>query len=269
MALAFHGMASIGLEQAQGVFAPSVTPTIATAASTLGACALALPLYLIRKILVSGATSSPRHSWLTHRVQVDAPEAPILPLGSLAMLPILACSLLYLTPKTTATVRGHASPAQSHILSFSTMGLFLVIFGFLVFSQHPTWTDPLVIILLFIGGTGLLICLAIEADSCIGLTPGKKSQDLTTRGDGSNGRLLRFYLKAILANPESRKIFYFLILNMWFMLVQMLYGVWTNSLGLISDGALFCVVSNSLSDPFQQFTWLSIVWQLAWASLRQ
>jgi zinc transporter 5/7 len=56
MALVFHAMASIGLEQSQAVFAPSVTPTIATAASTLGACMLALPLYLIRKILVSFCT---------------------------------------------------------------------------------------------------------------------------------------------------------------------------------------------------------------------
>lgn len=50
-------------------------------------------------------------------------------------------------------------------------------------------------------------------------------------------RLVRSYLKTILSNPESRKIFYFLMLNLCYMLVQMLYGVWTNSLGLISDGA--------------------------------
>ncbi len=53
----------------------------------------------------------------------------------------------------------------------------------------------------------------------------------------STTRLMRAYLKDILSNPESRKIFYFLMLNMCYMLVQMLYGIWTNSLGLISDGA--------------------------------
>ena len=52
----------------------------------------------------------------------------------------------------------------------------------------------------------------------------------------SASRLMRAYLKDILSNPESRKIFYFLMLNMCYMLVQMLYGIWTNSLGLISDG---------------------------------
>ncbi|KAL7411387.1 cation efflux family-domain-containing protein [Mrakia frigida] len=51
----------------------------------------------------------------------------------------------------------------------------------------------------------------------------------------STHRLLRTYLKTILANPESKKIWYFLLLNLAYMLVQMIWGVWTNSLGLISD----------------------------------
>jgi len=48
-------------------------------------------------------------------------------------------------------------------------------------------------------------------------------------------RTIRAYLNSILTNAESRKIFYFLVLNMCYMLIQMLYGIWTNSLGLISD----------------------------------
>lgn len=64
----------------------------------------------------------------------------------------------------------------------------------------------------------------------------KNTREKASLTKGSTGNNLRSYLKTILANPESRKIFYFLILNMWFMVVQMLYGVWTNSLGLISDG---------------------------------
>ncbi|SOV09644.1 related to zinc transporter [Ustilago sp. UG-2017a] len=42
-------------------------------------------------------------------------------------------------------------------------------------------------------------------------------------------------IKIILANPDSRKIFQFLVVNLAFMGVQLLWGVWTNSLGLISD----------------------------------
>ncbi|CDZ97656.1 zinc transporter 5 [Phaffia rhodozyma] len=48
-------------------------------------------------------------------------------------------------------------------------------------------------------------------------------------------RLAKTYLKVILDNPESRRIWWFLLLNLGYMLVQMIWGVWTNSLGLISD----------------------------------
>jgi zinc transporter 5/7 len=47
---------------------------------------------------------------------------------------------------------------------------------------------------------------------------------------------LRAHLKEIIKSPEASKIFYFALLNAGFMLVQLLWGVWTNSLGLISDG---------------------------------
>jgi zinc transporter 5/7 len=47
--------------------------------------------------------------------------------------------------------------------------------------------------------------------------------------------MLRSVLKDILRSPESSKIFYFLLLNLAYMFIQLLWGVWTNSLGLISD----------------------------------
>ncbi|GAA5934720.1 hypothetical protein JCM3775_002039 [Rhodotorula graminis] len=48
-------------------------------------------------------------------------------------------------------------------------------------------------------------------------------------------RHLRSTIKSILASPESRRIYFFLCLNLAYMFVQMAYGIWTNSLGLISD----------------------------------
>ncbi|KAK3811245.1 MAG: cation efflux protein [Benniella sp.] len=56
-------------------------------------------------------------------------------------------------------------------------------------------------------------------------------------GSFSSGGIgdLGLYIKAILADQDSKQIFYFLLLNLSFMFVQMMYGVWTNSLGLISD----------------------------------
>jgi hypothetical protein len=77
---------------------------------------------------------------------------------------------------------------------------------------------------------------------------GRSFNDLPTHGDRagsfsamggsfSSGGIgdLGLYIKAILADQDSKQIFYFLLLNLSFMFVQMMYGVWTNSLGLISD----------------------------------
>jgi zinc transporter 5/7 len=61
-------------------------------------------------------------------------------------------------------------------------------------------------------------------------------------------QVARSHLKAIMSNPESRRIFYFLVLNLSYMMVQMLYGIWTNSLGLISDGMWSVPVSPSISE---------------------
>lgn len=47
---------------------------------------------------------------------------------------------------------------------------------------------------------------------------------------------IKHSLSIILDNQDSKQIFYFLLLNLSYMFVQLAYGVWTNSLGLISDG---------------------------------
>ncbi|GFS15345.1 zinc transporter 5 [Elysia marginata] len=48
--------------------------------------------------------------------------------------------------------------------------------------------------------------------------------------------VLKSGLRQILEDADSRKIFYFLCINLGFTFVELFYGVWTNSLGLISDG---------------------------------
>ncbi|KAM0750835.1 cation efflux protein [Meredithblackwellia eburnea MCA 4105] len=48
-------------------------------------------------------------------------------------------------------------------------------------------------------------------------------------------RHTRSTIKTILQNSDSRRIYFFLCLNLAYMVVQMAYGIWTNSLGLISD----------------------------------
>lgn len=53
IALVTHALSSSGLEHTQGVLSPALGSTFTTAASTLGACLLFLPLYMFREVLVS------------------------------------------------------------------------------------------------------------------------------------------------------------------------------------------------------------------------
>ncbi|KAJ1306661.1 hypothetical protein OPQ81_007656 [Rhizoctonia solani] len=128
---------------------------------------------------------------------------PTLPLPSLLAILILATGF-FLAPGT--------GPETTR----ATLPLFIAFFiGPVLFRSSPGWMDLVVASLLSYGASHT------------------HTRSLTKTQPTS--RLLRSYLKTILANPESRKIFYFLVLNMCYMLVQMLYGIWTNSLGLISD----------------------------------
>ncbi|EAL61854.1 hypothetical protein DDB_G0291141 [Dictyostelium discoideum AX4] len=59
-------------------------------------------------------------------------------------------------------------------------------------------------------------------------------------GNGSGNaiyyfEILKDVLRQIVDKPTSRRIFTFLVINLMFMFVEMAYGIWTNSLGLITD----------------------------------
>jgi len=43
------------------------------------------------------------------------------------------------------------------------------------------------------------------------------------------------WLREIFSDPSSRNLFLFLLVNLSFAFVELFYGMWTNSLGLISD----------------------------------
>ncbi|CAF0853229.1 unnamed protein product [Brachionus calyciflorus] len=43
------------------------------------------------------------------------------------------------------------------------------------------------------------------------------------------------YLRLIISDTKTRNLFFFLLLNTSFAFVELVYGIWTNSLGLISD----------------------------------
>ncbi|KAG2366968.1 cation efflux family-domain-containing protein [Suillus spraguei] len=198
-ALVMHGISTYALEHLRGVLAPTVNPILTTAASTLGAALVGLPLYALRQALL------------------NFPPTPIVPLTSLAVLPVLAYTMIFLTPDTIGMQFNVIQTSQMFLVSYPIAFLVAVAMGFLGFSQRPHWIDLLV---------GVMLYYSIYPDN-----------DPTLSGSSRTpmSKVIRFYLNSILSDPESRKIFYFLVLNLVFMLVQMLYGVWTNSLGLISD----------------------------------
>jgi solute carrier family 30 (zinc transporter), member 5/7 len=58
-ALALHALASNALEQTTGILSSSLGITFTVSTSVLGACLFALPLYILRSILVSQILFSP------------------------------------------------------------------------------------------------------------------------------------------------------------------------------------------------------------------
>lgn len=73
------------------------------------------------------------------------------------------------------------------------------------------------------------------------------------------------HLQTILHTPTSKRIFYFLLLNLAYMGVQMAYGVLTNSLGLISDGKLIRHLVFMSAHVWQLYTCFSTAWGWRWA----
>ncbi|KAI6120501.1 cation efflux protein [Pisolithus thermaeus] len=197
--LVLHGLATYVLEYVRGVLSPSLSPSMTTAASTLGATLLALPFYAFKKAIL------------------DSPPSPVVPLLSLAILPLLTYSMVFLTPETSVNQYKPSQAAQSFLFTYPLAFLMTIVAGHLGFGQSVNWTDLMV---------GSILYYA--------LYPGK-DPTLTSAPRTPVSKLIRFYLNSVLSDNESRKIFYFLVLNMCYMLIQMLYGVWTNSLGLISD----------------------------------
>ena len=149
--------------------------------------------------------------------QLDFPGTPALPLSSLAALPLLLYTLLFLSPNTSHSHNTVSYVPRFFMLSYPSTFVFTSIIATIAFGLYPSFTD--------IAISGLLYHGMYPVDL--------SSLSVPTRTP--TARLIRSYIKTILFNPESRKIFYFLMLNLSYMGVQLLYGVWTNSLGLISD----------------------------------
>jgi zinc transporter 5/7 len=159
------------------------------------------------------------------------PSLPAVPLLSLLAIPLAAYSAHCGRSLVEAPVI--TTPHHNLLSSASTL-LATITFGFMWFSRLPTTSEMLAGIL-FLYGQSHHSWRMIPTLTRIGGYP-KKLQVSDGLPHVPATQVARSHLKAIMSNPESRRIFYFLVLNLAYMMVQMLYGIWTNSLGLISDG---------------------------------
>nr|VWO94623.1 N/A [Ganoderma boninense] len=200
-ALLIEAVSSVALEHTEHVLSPSLGQPVSAAFSMLGACMFSLPLYMLRHILLGDAN---------HRIPG---------LASLAVLPCLAYIILYFEPRASISTNVAVTSPRYVTFSYIATCAAAIVLGYLGLGHMPQSADFVVPVLLLYG---------------VYPRPNQPSLAASSYYKSAN-RLAQAYLKDILSNPESRKIFYFLMLNMCYMLVQMLYGIWTNSLGLISD----------------------------------
>ena len=152
------------------------------------------------------------------------PPYPYVPLLALTPLPLLAFTLHYYHPHVASQGAIHPQRTIFHLSYVPIAAITCVLTP--LFSRTLSVAEAVLALLFFY-----------------------TQRPPATRAFGSAGmgksasepffRLFQGYLNTILSNPESRKIFYFLLVNLAYMFVQMLYGVWTNSLGLISDGTSY------------------------------
>ncbi|KAF8498709.1 cation efflux protein [Russula emetica] len=196
LALLLHILSTGASEHLRSMLAPSVGAKYASVFNTVGAATFCLIVYVAREILTS------------------VPSIPAVPLFSLLAIPLAAYSTQCGRNSVEASV---FTAPQYNLLSSASALLATISFGFIWFSRLPTTSEILMGILFLYGGYP------------------KKLQVSDGLPHVPATQVARSHLKTIMSNPESRRIFYFLVLNLSYMMVQMLYGVWTNSLGLISD----------------------------------
>ncbi|KAK0548843.1 putative zinc transporter msc2 [Tilletia horrida] len=215
--------------------------------ATVAAAAVTVPLGLFGSLV--GLPTFPTISTLHPSLNPSRGSSG----GHLAAYLLIALGLVVLEPLMTTTLQAHASlyTCVRHGWPLAVVAAMLV--GFVGFGVPISLTSLLVAGLVGWGLRSILIASGGAADGDgveMQRRHSHRDSDLrtvdrnadTTAGLSSLARSLRGFLAAsnrhintILASPDSRKIFQFLCLNLAFMGVQLAWGVWTNSLGLISD----------------------------------
>ncbi|KAH9072187.1 cation efflux protein [Lactarius deliciosus] len=196
LALLLHILSTGAFEHFRSSLVPVIGSKYISVCCTVGAAAVSLIAYATRELLT------------------NVPPSPAVSLFSLLAIPLVAYSSHHGRSSFDAPV---AATPQYYMLSSASAFIATIAFGSMWFSRLPTTTEILMGIFLSYGGYPKRVQVPE------GLTHVPTTQ------------VARAHLNTIMSNPESRRIFYFLMLNLTYMMIQMLYGIWTNSLGLISD----------------------------------
>ncbi|KAL7009738.1 putative zinc transporter msc2 [Cystobasidiomycetes sp. EMM_F5] len=191
------------------------------------------------------ATSLP-FAFATTFLQPSAMPSDELP--STMVLPTLAFFALafhLVIPILEASARSRVVTIKLFKLEWPTAVATAAFVGTTAFERMMHVTDFVVMAIAYFGITQILYAdprLRAEASgvndtssASAGYQTSKKESTTALESLESQYRHVRSTIKTILLNPDSRKIYFFLCLNLAFMFVQMMYGIWTNSLGLISD----------------------------------
>ncbi|KAK4049540.1 putative zinc transporter msc2 [Microbotryomycetes sp. JL201] len=207
----------------------------AHARASAGSALIACVIMLVHRVFGSEAG--------THRVPatskpvfdtfpVPEPSLPLL----LASSALLAIALIVVDPLVTRNLTNIYSPARQFSSGYPVAVGASLFVGFVGFGQLFSAAE------LIIGLVSWLAISHLVSSDPRSVTTYSSSKVATSAGRqplltniATFGRHFKATIKTILATPDSRRIYFFLCLNLAFMFVQMAYGIWTNSLGLISD----------------------------------
>lgn len=175
---------------------------------------------------------------------IDYPVPSLTPTTTNAypLLALLAPLLLQFLPSTTIFTQAPSAARPTALVAYIAG---LVVLNLFVFPPLPVANDvllavPILLTLFLLPVPNQFLPLqnaTVAVATAYGYTPHTHTPEPSVILRASwIPPSLRAHLKEVLKSPEASKIFYFALLNAGFMLVQLLWGVWTNSLGLISDG---------------------------------
>jgi zinc transporter 5/7 len=248
-------------DTAQSVHSPVLLGLVNVSEATFGAMALAFAVLLtmlrkrVARRLYSESGGKPKRilviSMLLACVMLvpfalwsawnDSSSSVVWSPGLMGLLPLLALSTVFVDSYVEPVVltRLRMTPVIAVCCTGISYGVALV--------SHARWglIEPSILthfsFACVVAGIYLLFWTSESSDQPGSVMPffAASSSALSTGAASMSwsalGPFLRHLVKEIWNDRESRRIFFFLFINLMFMFVEMVYGVLTNSLGLIAD----------------------------------